>query len=378
MRPLKLWLDSNSVSSWKIIEENIITPIRLKDFLFCGLSSKHCALRYGPILSYMLNIFKKIEKFVGFTSKWHKSSPLWHNKYLLSEKKPFIQNLWAEKGIWAFGDINGNDSLPSFNELMALYNIPKHSLFFYFRLRSALRTHNVTWGSGLKEHPVVKWFHEAPKSTVSFLYKKLLSHLSPKPSTGEWDRSMGLRGQTVNWEASWHNICTSSHNPNHQFIHMKIAHRAYLTPRVRHLMGLAPHPLCTICSQNALGSFMHVMWDCSKIYDFWIRVIECLSDLIGIQLPIEPALHLLNDESLICMNGRSRKIWLAGLTAAKMIIVQVWVPPHNLSFEHWLNTFLDILFLELFSAKVNGATPRTLQIWNNGISKVKDIIMKKI
>ena len=184
LRPLKQWFDPNSVSSWKIIEENIISPIRLKDFLFCGLSIKHCALRYGPILTYTLNIFKKIERFVGFASKWHKSSPLWHNKYLLSGKKPFVQNIWADKGIWTFGDINGNNSLLSFNELMTLYNIPKHSLFFYFRLRSALKTQNVTWGSGLKEHTVVKWLLVAPKNTVSFLYTKLLSHLSPKPNTG--------------------------------------------------------------------------------------------------------------------------------------------------------------------------------------------------
>ena len=35
-------------------------------------------------------------------------------------------------------------------------------------------------------------------------------------------------------------------------------------------------------------------------------------DMIGIQLPIDEGLHLLIDDSLICMNERSRKIWLAG------------------------------------------------------------------
>ena len=122
---------------------------------------------------------------------------------------------------------------------------------------------------------------------------------------------------------------------------------------------------------------MHVMWDCPKIYDFWNRVVQSLSDLIDVQLPMDPALHLLNDDSQICMNERSRKIWLAGLTAAKKIIVQVWVPPHNLSYEHWLNTLLDILFLELSSAKVNGATPRTIRTWKNGIARVKGIIMPR-
>lgn len=76
------------------------------------------------------------------------------------------------------------------------------------------------------------------------------------------------------------------------------------------------------------------------------------------------------------MNERSRKIWLAGLTATKKIIVQVWVPPHNLAHKHWLNTLLEILFLELSSARINGATPRTTQTWNNGISRVQDILLE--
>lgn len=53
-------------------------------------------------------------------------------------------------------------------------------------------------------------------------------------------------------------------------------------------------------------------------------------------------------------------MWLAGLTAAKKINVQVWLPPHNFSYEHWLYTFFffkDILFLERSSAKVKWCNP---------------------
>lgn len=375
---MKQWLDPNSISPWKTIEQDIIAPIRLRDFLFSGLSINHCTLRYGPVLTYMLQIIRQVERLVGFTSKWHKTSPVWHNNKLLSGNKPFIHDVWAEKGIWVIGDLNGEDSLLSFNDLVSLYGIPRHSLFFYFRLRSAFKAHKVVWGSEMKEHPIVGWIKVAPKSVVSFLYARFLSYLSPKPSTLAWDRAMALRRREIDWNTSWDNICSSSHNPNHQFIHMKIYHRVYLTPRIRHLIGHAPHPFCTLCSQNTLGTFMHIMWDCPKIYDFWNKVLQALSDLIDIQLPMDPALHLLNDDSkLEGMNERSRKIWLAGLTAAKKIIVQVWVPPHNLAHKHWLNTFLEILFLELSSAKINGATPRTIQTWSNGIARVQDILLER-
>ena len=91
-------------------------------------------MRYGPILTYTLNIFKKIERFVGFASKWLNHLLCGITKNCYPVKKTFVQNIWADKGIWTFGDINGNNSLLSFNELMTLYNIPKHSLFFYLDL----------------------------------------------------------------------------------------------------------------------------------------------------------------------------------------------------------------------------------------------------
>ena len=247
IRSLKHWLDPNSNSSWKRMEEELIAPIRLKDFLFSGLSIKHCALRYGPVLTYMLQIFRRVQKLVGVTSKWHKSTPIWRNNNLLSGNKPFFQNVWAGKGIWILEDLNGKDSLLSFNDLVSRYGIPRHPLYFYFRLRSALKTHNVTWGPELKEHPVVEWISMAPRNIVSFLYSKFASFLPPKPNAVEWERSVTRGDREIDWKASWGNICGSSHNPNHQFIHLRIAHRAYLTPRIT-LNGPGPTPILCVLS----------------------------------------------------------------------------------------------------------------------------------
>jgi len=70
---------------------------------------------------------------------------------------------------------------------------------------------------------------------------------------------------------------------------MDISHRAYLTPSVRHLTGQDPLPFCSLCSQNTLGTFKHIM--CPKICDFWNKVLQSLSDLIDIQLSMDPVLH---------------------------------------------------------------------------------------
>lgn len=57
-------------------------------------------------------------------------------------------------------------------------------------------------------------------------------------------------------------------------------------------------------------------------FDFWGKVINTLAGLMGVQLPMEPAVHLLNDDSHLSLTEIACRVWLAGLTAAKKIIVR--------------------------------------------------------
>ena len=68
LRSLKFWMDDDKVSSWKSMEQDLIAPIRLKDFLLMGISSKKCGLHYGPIFSYLLQVFRAVERFIGHKS----------------------------------------------------------------------------------------------------------------------------------------------------------------------------------------------------------------------------------------------------------------------------------------------------------------------
>ena len=104
-------------------------------------------------------------------------------------------------------------------------------------------------------------------------------------------------------------------------------------------------------------------------------MIEIVTDVTGVQFPMDPAVHLLNDDSHLSLAEKNRKVWLAGLTAAKKIVVQRWKSPHDISTVHWLRSFLDISYMELSSARVNNAQPHTLAIWENLISKLKDLLL---
>lgn len=139
-------------------------------------------------------------------------------------------------------------------------------------------------------------------------------------------------------------------------------------------MKITSHPYCTFCSTATVGTLMHSLWDCPDVFLFWGKVIKLLSSLTNISLPVDPLLHLLLDDSRLPMTMKARKLWLAGITTAKKLVVQRWLPPHDLSVKHWLHAFLDILYLELSSARVNHANPSTVQNWLKGIRETKRLL----
>lgn len=49
---------------------------------------------------------------------------------------------------------------------------------------------------------------------------------------------------------------------------------------------------------------------------------------------VDPLLHLILDNSRFSMTTKVSKIWLAGITAAKKLVVQRWLPPHELLVKH--------------------------------------------
>ena len=116
------------------------------------------------------------------------------------------------------------------------------------------------------------------------------------------------------------------------------------------------------------------MWECPGVYDFWGRVVSVLTDLLGTPVPCEPIPLLLNDDSQMTLSEKQRKLWLAGLTAAKKLIVQRWLPPHKLYTKKWLEYFHDVVMLELSTARVNKAKETTLGMWMEAASRIDEML----
>ena len=103
-----------------------------------------------------------------------------------------------------------------------------------------------------------------------------------------WSHDLAMAPSTINWSIVWSKIDLASRNPNHQMIHYNFAHRLYCTPHKLFLMKLNPSPNCQLCSLETTGTFVHMVWDCPGVRDFWSMV----SNRMSIVLVPDPAPQL--------------------------------------------------------------------------------------
>jgi hypothetical protein len=88
---------------------------------------------------------------------------------------------------------------------------------------------------------------------------------------------------------------------------------------------------------------------------FWEEVSSVLSGVLDMTIPCSPKLLSLNDNSPRIMSLQKRRIMLSGLTAAQKILALRWQPPHSLAMSHWIRPFVDIIYLQLSTARIHGA-----------------------
>ena len=60
-------------------------------------------------------------------------------------------------------------------------------------------------------------------------------------------------------------------------------------------------------------------------------------------------------------------VFLVGLTAAKKLIAQRWKTPHDLSYQHWVNTVIDLAKLDKSVASMHGAQAKNINSWSSFI-----------
>ena len=377
LRPLLNWLNPDFSTSWLSLESAKTEPWSLHDALFSNISNKQCQLRFGPIIAYLIKIWRLAEKFSSIDCKWHTYSPVFNNKSLLIGGRPAKAPQWEQQGIHYLKDICNDAGLLSFSNLQDSFNLPRSSFFVYLQLRSALKAQGVPWQGPLPIHPMRRLFTTQPttKGMVSRLYNFFLIPKDTALAIEKiWARDCPDLDDEFEWDEVWASIPAVSRNPDHQYIHYNFIHRTYLTPVKMHHMKIISSPLCTLCSTQSHGTFLHMVWECGPVSQFWSRVASCLSKLFNVTVPVHVSVLILNDLAPLGVTGVTLRAIYVGLTAAKKLVATRWKPPHDLSIRHWSLVFLDIVYMELSTARINGASEKTLVYWTNLAATLKDFL----
>lgn len=99
-----------------------------------------------------------------------------------------------------------------------------------------------------------------------------------------------------------------------------------------------------------------MMWDGPLVSHFWNEVASEWPQLLSVSVPKPIPIYLLN----ICISKCQKKILLAQATAAKKMVATHWKPPYSLTIRNLTLSFMDILYLELSTARVDAAAARTI------------------
>jgi len=365
LRSLAIWRNPEILVSWRPIEERLTYPYCLSSLVFSNIPLSTVKRNFGPIISYFFTVWHKVHRLAKIPNTFVAQSPIFNNHLLLIEKKPIVFPQWSNRGVCVLNDIIGEQGLRAFHDLKKAYNLPGTSFFFYLQLRTAMCAQGVPWGIKLGNHPL----HEICatkgkiKGIVSEVYK-FITTASCKPLSliRLWKTDINI-SEDPDWGAVWSNISLSSRNPDHQMIHYRLIHRFYLTPRRLQQMKLRDNPFCDFCSDNTIATYYHMVWQCPEVNSFWHSISSILSSILKRPIPLSPCLFLLNDTSSLNLTINNRRLLLAGLTAAKKMIVCRWKPPHTLLMSKWLSSYREIAQLELSTARLHFTKSFNIDCW---------------
>ena len=70
-----------------------------------------------------------------------------------------------------------------------------------------------------------------------------------------------------------------------------------------------PSPYSTFCQPVHTGTFLHMVWECGEVHEFWGKVASVISRLILNQLTTDPIIHLLNDDCKLDLGQLWLNLW---------------------------------------------------------------------
>lgn len=71
---------------------------------------------------------------------------------------------------------------------------------------------------------------------------------------------------------------------------------------------VVPDFLCSLCLQRTVDSFVQVEQECPWVFNFWAKIINIITNLTGVQSPLDPVVILLGYDSRCTLIDKTCKV----------------------------------------------------------------------
>lgn len=174
-----------------------------------------------------------------------------------------------------------------------------------------------------------------PEKTISLIYKKLINNMSdPLHALRDKWTSDGIDIDDEDWQEAVSSLKVVTIPARLRLVQLKILHRVYITGPQLVRMGKSEQGKCRrLCGQ--LGTFMHILWECPLIQQYWSNIHNIITEVTEISLQPEARRCLLNIWEPTDLTT-PQTLWVTlGLTIAKRNIAQKWGAVQAPTVEAW-------------------------------------------
>ena len=298
----------------------------------------------------MINIWRKVRRLEGYSNNFSLLTPIHENPDFVPGLRAGLVT-WKNKGITVIGDMIQGSSILTFPQMKNKYDLTNNDFLKYLQVKNFILSNLKKFPGGLAISPIESLFRN--DKGLKFFSKKLyktLCNLKADNSDkikGKWESDLG----TIDPD-DWNALCgqpsrvlLSNSYWERQF---KILYRLFISPEARHRMNPTLSELCVKC-KSATGSFIHCLWSCPYIQQFWSTIIQQFSIIFKCHLHLGARTCLLGLNEELPAGFRNRDLLDILLHCARKCIMVLWISDKAPTLTQWQQTVLSIIPFEAVS-----------------------------
>ena len=177
-----------------------------------------------------------------------------------------------------------------------------------------------------------------------------------------WETRLGRTVGMKDWEKIYWFIFKGSLSVNIQESGYKIRTRWYRTPDVVHKFSPSVPDRCWRCGK-ALGTFLHIWWECPLIQPYWQTVHDVTTTVSTLPLEFSSAQYLLHLSKIAKQRYRN-SVAIHMINAARLCVPVHWRATEPPTVKEWMARIDRIAAMEELISTAHDRISSFTSVWN--------------